>query len=535
MLDKFLFGNKHIPEMYFGNIPVAQIYFGNTLIWEKENYVPYDSNCVATVTLSQDKMSWIATITKNGEDVTTSLKEMVTWIYNGKGTRVEPYNAYSNIIDLSQFPRGDYRLDLSRITSKAGGYFPGSGALSFPDHIYIGNLVAGDQLVAIEYTPTVDTTINSIEIYTTSNQGDNNNVRVKILHESGLYIGAFDSDNGPDAAEIYHLSGYKRYVNNKNVLLKAGLKYYIVYQHDDANPGENTFWPAYFQNENGNYKVYSNNRDTVTVTDISSFGDYIGDTSNLDDVFDLSENDFFYWDGNTSIMDNAIFVRSNKGNGTNYRGILGNDSTYTEITKNDIITWLGYSVNDSYRWSIGGYQNLTWKDYYYKNTSSTGMTQTDLVTGLSTDAEKIATLLMAVKTSGSKTIGVDGPAYWFSISVIGRIFSLKSGFTVQINNLTPVSPSSITPQEGDIYYLAGEVPVYNAGVYLYTNNDWKYISDLTTILNVEYLDTYMTNIGSVADLTKTKISGEGNVSNTLRTTALSTNRKYYLKINGYEV
>ena len=37
MLDKFLFGNKHIPEMYFGNIPVAKVYFGNTLIWEKEH------------------------------------------------------------------------------------------------------------------------------------------------------------------------------------------------------------------------------------------------------------------------------------------------------------------------------------------------------------------------------------------------------------------------------------------------------------------------------------------------------------------
>ena len=35
MLDKFLFGNKQIPEMYFSNIPVAQIYFGNTLVWEK--------------------------------------------------------------------------------------------------------------------------------------------------------------------------------------------------------------------------------------------------------------------------------------------------------------------------------------------------------------------------------------------------------------------------------------------------------------------------------------------------------------------
>lgn len=395
-------------------------------------------------------------------------------------------------------------------------------------------LVAGDKLVAIEYVPTNDITVNSIEIYTTSNQGDNNNARVKILHESGLYIAAFNSDNGPDAAEIYNLSGYKRYVNNQSVVLKSGKKYYIVYQHDDANPGENTFWPAYFQNENGNYKEYSNNKDTVTTTDISSFGDYNSDISNLDDVFELSENDFFYWTGSTSIMDNALFVRSNKGNGTEYQGILGNDSTYTEITKNDIVTWLGYSINDSYRWSIGGYQNLTWKDYYYKSKSSTGMTQTDLVTGLNNDAEKIATLMMAVKTSGSKTIGIDGPAYWFNISVIGRIFSLKSGFTVHINNLTPVSPSSITPQEGDIYYLSGEAPVYNAGVYLYTNNDWKYISDLTTVLNIEYLDTYMTDIGAVADLTKQKFSGDSVITD-IRTTQVQTNRKYYLKINGNEV
>ena len=396
-------------------------------------------------------------------------------------------------------------------------------------------LVAGDKLVAIEYVPSVDTTVQTIEIFTTSNQGNSNLARVKILHESGLYIAAFNSDNGPDAATEYGLTGYKRYVNNQNVLLKAGNKYYIVYQHDDTSPGENAYWPAYFDGENGNYKEYSNNRDTVTITDISNLGTYIGETSDLITVFNSSENDFFYWNGNTSIMDNALFVRSSAGNGTNYRGIVGNDSTYAEITKNDIITWLGYSINDSYRWSIGGYQNLTWKDYYYKSKSSAGMTQTDLVTGLNNDAEKIATLMMAVKTSGSKTIGVDGPAYWFSISVIGRIFSLKSGFTVQINNLTPVSPSSITPQEGDIYYLTGEAPVYNAGVYLYTNNDWKYINDLTTVLNIEYLDTYMTDIGAVSDLTKHKITGEGNISDTLRSATLGTTRKYYLKINGIEV
>lgn len=35
MLDKFLFGNKQISEMYFGNIPVAEVYFGTTLVWSR--------------------------------------------------------------------------------------------------------------------------------------------------------------------------------------------------------------------------------------------------------------------------------------------------------------------------------------------------------------------------------------------------------------------------------------------------------------------------------------------------------------------
>ena len=87
MFDKFLFGNKQIPEMYFGNIPVAQIYFGNTLIWEK----------------------------------------------------------------------------IAR------------------------RLLAGDKNVAIEYTPAANIIISGIEIFT-SQDSSNTNGRVKIIHESGLYV-----------------------------------------------------------------------------------------------------------------------------------------------------------------------------------------------------------------------------------------------------------------------------------------------------------------------------------------------------------
>lgn len=73
MLDKFLFGNKQIPEIYFGNIPVARIYFGTTLVWEKEGYVPYDSTCSIIITGDDATQKFTVQVMKNGKDVTSSL------------------------------------------------------------------------------------------------------------------------------------------------------------------------------------------------------------------------------------------------------------------------------------------------------------------------------------------------------------------------------------------------------------------------------------------------------------------------------
>ena len=81
MLDKFLFGNKHIPEMYFGNIPVSKIYFGNKLIWEKEGYVPYDGNCSIIITGDNTTQKFTVKVMKNGEDVTSSLDHFKGWAY----------------------------------------------------------------------------------------------------------------------------------------------------------------------------------------------------------------------------------------------------------------------------------------------------------------------------------------------------------------------------------------------------------------------------------------------------------------------
>ena len=401
----------------------------------------------------------------------------------------------------------------------------------------VRTLVAGDKLVAIEYVPTNDITVNSIEIYTTSNQGDNNLARVKIIHESGLYIAAFNSDNGPDAAEIYHLSGYKRYVNNQNVLLKSGKKYYIVYQHDDSSTGENTFWPAYFQNENGNYKEYSNNRDSVTTTDISSLGAYIGETSDLADVFELTENDFFVWSGSTSIMDEALFIRSNKGNGTTYKGELGVDTGY--IRSQDVQEFVAMSINDSFR-LMPQNTGISSGTFMYK--SSPTPTSTTDYGSQSTAALRLALLLMNIKNNTS-TFCISGPGSWeYGMNpdgFIGYTFAMASGYSSQVSSLTPLDTLPENPVNGGLYFLQNGLVsgMQGDGICLY-NGSWTIIynhTDISTYFVRTYITTYMTVIGTVSDLTKQKISGDGNISNSLRSATLNTNRKYYLKINGLEV
>lgn len=404
-------------------------------------------------------------------------------------------------------------------------------------------LVAGDKLVAIQYKPESDIYVQTIEIFTTSSQGNNDKARVKILHESGLYIAAFNADNGPDSATEYQLAGYKRYVNNQNVLLKGGKTYYIVYQHDNESPGEDTFWPAYFDGENGVYKEYHNDRDTVTTTDITTLGTYGGEASDLSTVVPLSENDYFIWVGSNSIFEqNACYIRSSAGNGKTYKGEIGDPSTYATITKTDLLTWLSLSENDSYWWHVGGYHNLS-RDYFYYKTATPTLSQIDMATGLSNDTQKLVALFRGIQNN--KGLVIDGPQYWYGINApyTGLIFELKSGYNVRLSTDTQYDKSTLPSDAAtnDIFLIAnGAFGLWNNNgtVAVCTNNSGTItmtaINDVSAITNVSYIDTYMTEIGNVGNLQKQKITGEGVISNTLRS-ATTGNRKYYLKINGNEV
>lgn len=464
------------------------------LIWQLNNYVDYDDTCTAIVVLSQNKTAWLVTIEKDGEDVTSSLDRMNAWIYDGKGEHQTHY-VYSNTIDLSQYSRGDYRLDLAQITSKAGHYFPSRGAISFPDHIYIGQLTAGDKNVAIELdltNETSDITVNSIEIFTSQTTSATAG-RIKILHESGLYVGAIDGNTQDATTERYNLTGRPRSVSNVGVTLYAGKKYYIVFQ--DSN--NSTYYPTYFQNETGNYREYANNSEATNITpgDISNLGNFLG----------------------------GLFSGRHP-------------------TKADKLYMLSMSTNDSFVYL--GYNSSEWdppltQNHFYRKKSNTYSNTTEVNITSGNDHYKAAKLFGNIKkytTILQNGFLTNGDNY------DGSIAQMATGYTSYIDVDTNNEPIALTslpsnPQDGLYYIDASVLPGgrsnYDYEFVVYHNNSWDrvgryYMSQAQIESYISYPDWWNKDFEDM-NLNYT-VAGDA-----FTTATVHTDRKYYLKINGNEV
>lgn len=542
MLDQFLFGNKQIPEMYFGNIPVAQIYFGNTLVWEKAGYVPYDNTCTVTVTLSQDKTAWIVTVIKDGEDVTSSLSQINTWIYDGTGVRVRPYTVNTNTIDLSQKPRGDYRVDLAQITSKAGGYFPSTGSISVPEHIYIGNLLAGDMNVAIELDLTNEIsniTVNSIEIYTSQTTSSTAG-SIKIIHSSGLYVGAVDGNTTDSITEKYGLTGVPRSVSNVGVTLYAGEKYYLVF--NDGNTS--LYYPAYFQNENGNYIAnFTDNAQASTLhlyQNVTAIKDYLPagggqiEEVDLQSILKLDTNELFLWNGNNLTVNNQILIHDD------YLGKkLTEKVTNPPITTSDADIWSYANQQIFVRHGYGSVVDRIWK-----KTKATTYDGTFTITSGSGDVS-CAQVLLALKngtSSYSKILTQTSAQYDLWYDYIGSNISLKSGYKVGLTDLTPLTTVPQNPDDKTFYYFAESIASSTVGIWhncivLYESNSWHGINpygkdDFTPYLNINTINSVIEQISLT---TLVQEDQQVSCNSSVKNATISTVRKYYLKINGKEV
>lgn len=275
MLDQFIFGNKQIPEMYFGNIPVAQIYFGDTLVWEKEGYVPYDGTCSIIITGDDTTQKFTVQVMKDGKDVTSSLDHLKGWAYivndvlptyrlfvhnipystiiaNGTEFSItELINACKNEEHITDSrydnTKGEYHIDASEITSKAGGSFPGSGAIACQNNVVVPYALTEDTstndlwIVVSQNTSNSPIEIKTIKVATTyTGQGATS---IYVFHESGLLVYRYDSTwYTPSVTTQEHGGVTYNYVtidltalSTGTFSLKRGEKYYIKIKHASNN------------------------------------------------------------------------------------------------------------------------------------------------------------------------------------------------------------------------------------------------------------------------------------------------------------
>lgn len=281
MLDKFLFGNKKIPEMYFGNIPVARIYFGNTLVWEKEGYVPYDSTCSIIITGDDTTQKFTVQVMKNGKDVTSSLDHFNgcayivndvlpsyclfehiipydTVIADGKEFSIaELINACKAVEGITDSryddTKGEYHIDANQITSKAGGSFPDSGVISCQNNIVVPYTLTEDTsthdiwMVVSQNTSDTPIEIKTIQVATTYTGGGASSIYV--IHESGVVAYKYDTWVGTPSVITKTIDGTTyNYVAMDLANLSAtgvfklrrGEKYFIRVKH--ANNDNNHYF-----------------------------------------------------------------------------------------------------------------------------------------------------------------------------------------------------------------------------------------------------------------------------------------------------
>ena len=216
-------------------------------------------------------------------------------------------NPNADVQSISFLPEGTNPSTISDITDmpkvKAVYAIP-AGVTSvtindLPNYLvweYFDQLVAGNELVAIEYVPESNVSLQSIGIFT-ANQNSQTNSKIKVMHESGFFVAAVDGDvvDG-SSSELYGLTGYNR-STSATVTLYAGQKYYIVFQQGTD------YYPAYYSGVAGNYKVYNNNT-AASSTTIRTLGTGAGEfdpskfrgvLTSSEGIVAFNEDDWFTW------------------------------------------------------------------------------------------------------------------------------------------------------------------------------------------------------------------------------------------------
>lgn len=415
-------------------------------------------------------------------------------------------------------------------------------------------LVAQNDNVIIEYVPSSNEEIEHISCFFYP-INDNAVIKFKIFHESGLIVAQVTADSiDPLVTELYGLEGQKRTITlNPKITLREGEKYYIQYAATDATP---VIKPAYFENINGNYKVYRNT-DDKSVADISNLDDYLGYLTTINSFMTSDEDSFMVWNSNNSyngkLNEGNVYVRNNEAC-LYYYGDLGNGS----FGPTDRTAIAGMRIGEVFRWT--GYNGDLTEYNFYRKKKATKEPYTSVTFSNYNDAvDKIAILLydasLKDETVTPNKEGVLTNDYiWHAYDTIaGKLWTLKSGYSFDYDSSLNRRTSLPDTPVNNCFYLFNNANG-KTGLYLYDetytsqqygdhyrfinhysqgsgNTDPEFI--LYYIVEDDIMDA-LTTIGQADSFIKTTFSGSY-YSNNFRQANLETTKKFYLEIDGREV
>lgn len=413
--------------------------------------------------------------------------------------------------------------------------------------IYFGNtlvwqksstkvLVAGNQNVAIEYDmtdATSDLVLTSIEIFTDSDS--TSEAKIKIIHESGLFIAAIDGDTRGSSTEKYSLTGRTRSVDNLNITLYKGHKYYFVYQ-GSINAA---FYPAYFQGDtDGNYKIYANTTAASYITvypDVNSLKALIGHNENLnntlrDEILKLNANEKFLWGGYQQQEVNPKTPAMQQGGIYNRETLTG-----SYAGKKTTLAGIASTPKGDYCLVDVDNTSFTNETVYRKTDDVPSYTEFnfDSYTSLSQSEKQI----MYIASLNNKTLFVTSTNSWVDYYDVRGLNKFKTGYTsdIEIVNNAPRARTTEpdNPTDKCFYYL--NTSTHSSGLYLYENSTYTAIywwdtgsvfsnyieisqlTDYFTVINFSTIISFVSKPSSDLDFANTPVENPG--------------KHFYLKLN----
>lgn len=406
--------------------------------------------------------------------------------------------------------------------------------------------------VAIEFTPKSEFNVEKIGIFTSQGDGTDG-TKVKIIHESGLFVAAVDSATRYEQITLYGTSGYRRVADftGKNVKLYPGLKYYIVFTR-----GSGSWAPAHFTNLNtGLYKFYSNDKDSNNTKNIQDYTDTrmdligtvldpykcYGVMSDSSRIFSLPEGAWFVWNNSqqqTGLTVGHVYVRTSVGADYTFTGIIGDPTSYYEPLNSTYLgQFLSRQVDQEFIWYVTN-TSLTRGDIYVKSTSTNSLGRVELE-NVTDDNDKFGILLNTIYNTNGKVIIASGSIF-NSSNTLGSTYELKSGYTSQASSATRLYSLPSNPVEKGLYYLdgsCGQAIGHNTGIFAYENGSYNRIdgNNIENYANVGSYTNYATRVGSNQDFLTGNYYGNDNENFVTLVDQTGNPRTYYLEINGYEV